>query len=155
MILTQRDRVRLGRNDDWTEILQSSTKPYPSGLKFHTVPLLSDPEETPAEPASKNKKSNPRGTKDSTTKKRKQQSLEQSEDDEDELESAAPPPPKRRKETLSTADQMFEELHELSQDVPDRDLKKWIKTHYPQQAKSITITGRKQTLQILASLLVP
>ena len=46
------------------------------------------------------------------------------------------------------------ELLAKTQDFSDGETESWIKTNFKPQARSLAFTGRKQTLWLLASLLV-
>lgn len=150
VILTQKNRVRLGRNHEWRDLLRFTTDPYASGLRFETVPFEHvPPAPTPKKPIPEKKPQ--RSTKvKSKAQKRKKPVLDSGESDE---ESIAPPPKRQRKEMSMAADAKAAELAELSCDISDGDFKKWVQQNYPNEAKSISFTSRRQTLYILASLL--
>lgn len=137
----------------WKDRLLQTAAPYPQNYKFYTLSLPNTapggqgaqvPDRQPTYKPPKAQKGR---------KKRKEPSFESSDTSDESEESVAPPPPKVRKFAPAAGGVSFEALCELTRDVSDRQLPGWVKKHYSIEAKSISFTARRQTLQILAELL--
>lgn len=144
VVLTQRDRVILGRNLDWRDALLATTQPYASGMRFYTEEaglVAEPPAPQPRAPAQKKK----------PVKKQKRISSESTDSDE---EATAPPPKRQRQERHPGLEAKFDELRELAKGENTNTMKAWLRRLYPEYADNISCTSKHQTLYILASLLL-
>lgn len=159
IILGQQDRVRLGRNLDWGDLLFLTLSPIPSGKKFqlrevptdlqaakkrrkrklaiYDEPLQAvDDQEPPSEPC-------------------EDEDIDQASDlSEDEVYFERPAPKKRRREDDARIEATYQRLLKAAEAESDSSIKKWVSQHYPMYAKSITYTGKHHTLQVLATLIL-
>lgn len=150
-ILTQTDRVRLGRNFDWPTSLGFTLDPYPKGKGFHTKTIEID--DVGGVLRKKQKKPNAKKAAAARAKKRKRPVEEESEDMEEEEEISYEVPTKKRVREDPAVIEKFKALCEEAKQENDKSIKKWIQVHYSKFWKSITYTGKQQALRCLANLL--
>ena len=151
--LSQVERVLLGRNLSWTDFLATILEDIPVGQRFKVEPLtIPAPAAAavvvpaPLRPPARAK----RAAAVSRAKKHPKVVESSSEEEESILER---PSKRRRLLTVPETDAKYRELVALAQDESDSTIKKWVQNNYPQFVRSITYTGKQQTLYTLAALL--
>lgn len=151
-ILTQEDRVRLDRNFSWTQLLDFTLRPYPTGRGYWSSELESVDVTALSTPKQKTGKA--KAVSRGKSKKRKQESSEEEGSNKQEEESYARPPRKKRVLEAPEVTAKYNELVGATKNETDSTIKKWIEQHYEKFWKSITYTGKQQALRALANLLV-
>lgn len=151
MILSQEDRVRLNRNFSWQQQLDFTLLPYPTGQNFQTIPI--NVEDAQAPPVRKQQKSKTKKSASRPRSRKRKEPSEESEEEEADEEDYEPPPKRKRILEPVEVKQKYDDLVVLAQYETDTTIKQWLQQNYPQFVKSITITGKQQTLRTLANLL--